>query len=148
MRHTFGSQEKHSEIWHTRSVTEAVSAVDKALRLATLPADTVVRRRERVATVKVIPFATTGSKIQATASAADGDLIGLTPFRPQSTALIQTRLPNTREGVLDKSAAITARRLQARGTTLQPSCAAATTRTRARASWRPASCRRQPVVRS
>ena len=85
--------------------------------MATLPAFAPVRPGQMVATIKIIPFAAPQAAVErclAIASEA-GPLVRVAPYRPLDVALIQTRLPGTKESMLDKTVAITAERITAAG---------------------------------
>ena len=90
------------------------NAVDEALTVATLPAPRPVREGEMLATIKVIPFAVPGELLER---ALDGlgpePAIRVAAFEPMDAAVIQTRLPATRETVLDKTSRVLRSRIEA-----------------------------------
>ncbi len=95
---------------------DALNQLDEAVTLATLPAYAEVKPKQMVATAKIIPFAAAAATIaQWRACAADGPLFRVAPYRGLEVALIQTRLPGTKETVLDKTVAVTAQRIDACG---------------------------------
>ncbi len=96
---------------------DALNLIDETLTLATVPRFEVVKRRQLVATVKVIPFAVPEGVVTAweTAARAASPVVAVKPFVPKSAALIQTRLPGTKESVLDKTVAVMRARLDALG---------------------------------
>lgn len=99
---------------------DAINLIDEALTLATLaPFETVVSR-QMVATVKVIPFAAPRQSLDRTVALAraGGPLLALHPFRPHEAALVATRLPGTKESVLDKTHEVLAARLASMGSRL------------------------------
>jgi molybdenum cofactor cytidylyltransferase len=96
---------------------DAVNRVHESLTVATLDAPVAVDRRQMLATVKVIPFAVTEGVLEAALAAAAPAAI-VHPFLPLRAALIQTRLPGTREAVLDKTARVLSARLEALGSAL------------------------------
>ena len=99
---------------HTR--IDRLNRLDEAVTIATLPAFAEVAPRQMVATVKIIPFAAPGAVVEAwRASAAEGPLLRVAPYRAMDVTLIQTRLPGTKETVLDKTVAVTAQRIRAAG---------------------------------
>jgi len=99
-----------------RTRIDQLNQLDEAVTLATLPAFADVRPKQMVATAKIIPFAASASIIeQWRASAAGGPLFEIAPYRGLEVALIQTRLPGTKETVLDKTVAVTAGRIGACG---------------------------------
>jgi molybdenum cofactor cytidylyltransferase len=94
---------------------DAVNRVHEALTVATLAPCVAVAPRQMLATVKVIPFAAPRDALDAALAAAAGELPALrvAPFRVLRAGLIQTRLPGTREEVLDKTARVLGARLDA-----------------------------------
>jgi molybdenum cofactor cytidylyltransferase len=75
-----------------------------------------------VATVKIIPYAAPEAAVKACAeiAARAGDaLIRVAPLRHEEVGLIQTRLPDMKDSVLDKTARITAARLDMLGSRLR-----------------------------
>ncbi len=93
---------------------DRINLVDEAITIATLPPLATVSARQMAATVKIIPFAAPRAALErCLAIAADGGpIIRRQPFRRHRAGLIQTRLPETREKVLDKSATILGARLE------------------------------------
>ncbi len=98
-----------------RSALDRVNLVDEAITVASLAPDTVVRRGQMVATVKIIPFAVPGSALDKCLSHAQtvGDVISVAPFRPQRAVLIQTEMADTATRMLDKTHQVVQRRLGA-----------------------------------
>ena len=90
------------------------NAVDEALTVATLPAPRAVREGEMLATVKVIPFAVPGEVLGRALACLDAEPpMRVAAFGPSTAAVIQTRLPQTKEAVLDKTARVIRTRLDA-----------------------------------
>jgi molybdenum cofactor cytidylyltransferase len=109
--------ESHGLLTVDAARIDAVNRVHECLTVATLAAPVAVDRRQMLATVKVIPFAVPEGVLgEALAAAAPGLVVH--PFLPLRAALIQTRLPGTRETVLDKTARVLAARLEALGSAL------------------------------
>jgi molybdenum cofactor cytidylyltransferase len=100
-----------------RARIDRLNLVDEAVTLGTLPAFASVRPGQMVATVKIIPFAAPQAAVErCVAIASDvGGLVRVAPYRPLDVALIQTRLPGTKESMLDKTVAVTAERITAAG---------------------------------
>ena len=94
---------------------QRTNRIDPAITVATLANHSVVRPGQMVATVKIIPFAVAGDKVdQARSELTAGDALRVHAFRVGfRIALIQTRVPGTRESVLDKTRETTASRLEA-----------------------------------
>jgi molybdenum cofactor cytidylyltransferase len=97
--------------------TDALNRIDEAITLATLPGFEAVQPGQMVATVKIIPFGVRKGALEAAIRLASepGPMLQVTAFRPLDVALIQTRLAGTKESVLDKTVAVTAKRLDAVG---------------------------------
>lgn len=95
-----------------RHLVDRLNAVDPAITLATLIDGAVVQAGQLVATVKIIPFATSRISLQqAKTVGRDGALIALAPFAAKRVGLIQTLLPGTNAKMLDKTSEVTKRRL-------------------------------------
>ncbi len=101
-----------------RAAVERLNLVDETITLATLEPDAVVKAKEMVATVKIIPFAVSGEAVRACAAVATKPIFHVAPFRPKRVALIQTRLPGLKESILDKTVEATRSRLAALDSTL------------------------------
>lgn len=95
---------------------DRLNLIDESLTVATLPPFEPVEPRRMVATVKVIPFAAPEAAVAAAEEV--GRLVRVAPFRRLRAALVQTRLPGTKESVLDKTVGATRDRLEALGCTL------------------------------
>ena len=90
------------------------NAVDEALTVATLSGPRAVREGEMLATVKVIPFAVAGTVLdRAVTCLGPEPAIRVVAFEPMETGVIQTRLPATKETVLDKTARVLRARIEA-----------------------------------
>jgi molybdenum cofactor cytidylyltransferase len=103
-----------------RVLVDRLNLVDETLTLATIEPYSVVAPKQMVATVKVIPFAVRERSVAAWLAevASAGPLIAVAPFSPRRVALIQTRLPGTKESMLDKTVETTRERLAGLGSTL------------------------------
>ena len=89
------------------------NAVDEALTVATLAGPRAVREGEMLATIKVIPFAVSGAVLgRALARLDTGAAIRVVAFGPMDVAVVQTRLPATRETVLDKTSRVLRSRIE------------------------------------
>ena len=91
------------------------NGVDEALTVATLPAPRAVREGEMLATIKVIPFAVPGDMLARalTGLGTKPRAIRVAAFEPFTAAIIQTRLPMTKESVLDKTSRVLRSRVEA-----------------------------------
>ncbi len=105
-----------------RDRLDRINRLDEAVTVATLREFAPVEPGQMVATVKIIPFAAPDTVLAAAekiaAESADAPILRVAPFRGRVVALIQTRLNGTKDGVLDKTAEVTAGRLAALGCTL------------------------------
>ncbi|NNG05979.1 MAG: molybdopterin-binding protein, partial [Inquilinus sp.] len=105
-----------------RERLDRINRIDESITIATLPQHEPVVPGQMVATVKIIPFAApeVGLSLSETVAAPDdlGPVIRVAPFRPRLAGLIQTRLSGTKSGVLDKTAQVTAARLDSLGLTV------------------------------
>jgi len=99
---------------------DTLNLIDEAMTVATVPGFEVVKPRQMVATIKVIPFAVAETVVAAceTAARKTTPLVSVRPFQPKSVAFIQTRLPGTKETVLDKTVTVMQARLDALGSKL------------------------------
>jgi molybdenum cofactor cytidylyltransferase len=100
---------------------DALNELDESVTVATLPPYARVTPRQMVATVKIIPYAAPRAAVDralAVAKASNQPMISVAPFKPMRAGLVQTRLPGTRDKVLDKAVSTTDRRLTSLGSTL------------------------------
>ncbi len=91
-----------------RAAVERLNLVDETITLATLEPDAIVKPKEMVATVKIIPFAVRSEAVRACAAVATQPIFYVAPFRAKRVALIQTRLPGLKESILDKTVEVDA----------------------------------------
>jgi len=100
---------------------DALNELDESVTVATLPPFARVEPRQMVATVKIIPYAaprTAVARAVEVAQSANRPLIAVAPFKAMRAGLVQTRLPGTRDKVLDKAVGTTTRRLTSLGSAL------------------------------
>jgi molybdenum cofactor cytidylyltransferase len=100
---------------------DALNELDESVTVATLPPFARVEPRQMVATIKIIPYAAPRTAVEravAVAKAANQPLVSVAPFRTMRAGLVQTRLPGTRDKVLDKAVGTTDKRLTSLGSTL------------------------------
>jgi len=100
---------------------DALNELDESVTVATLAPFARVTPRMMVATVKVIPYAaprTAVARAVDVAKSANQPLVSIAPFRPMRAGLVQTRLPGTRDKVLDKAVGTTGKRLTSLGGSL------------------------------
>ncbi len=95
---------------------DAINEVDEAVTLATLADYAAMEPDQMAATVKIIPFAVKRAQLDAClAVARQRPVLSFHPFRPRKVALIQTELAAMKPSLLDKTVAVTNRRLAAMG---------------------------------
>ena len=100
---------------------DLLNDLDESVTVATLPPYARVNPRQMVATVKIIPYGaprTAVSRAVEVAKAANQPMISVAPFQAMKAGLVQTRLPGTRDKVLDKAVNTTGSRLKSLGSTL------------------------------
>ena len=89
-----------------------LNEIDPALTLATLPDTTVLRAGEPAAAVKIIPFAVDAVLLERwEEQAVIMPPLHVSLFRPFRAVLLQTFMPDTKPGLLDKASSVTAERL-------------------------------------
>lgn len=94
----------------------AINEVDEAITLATLADYAAVELDQMAATVKIIPFAVPRERLDACLAVARGaPVLSFHPYRPRKVALIQTELAAVKPSLLEKTVAVTNRRLAAMG---------------------------------
>jgi len=90
---------------------DRVNAVDEAITVATLPHCRAVADGDMVATVKIIPFATESSTLEATLAAAPTSAIAVQPFKPMRIGVVSTTLPGLKPSTIAKTLRILEARL-------------------------------------
>ncbi len=102
---------------------DRINAVDESLTVGTLPDYSVVKTRDMVATIKVIPFAVPGALLDvAVALARQGPpAMTLHPFKPLRVGLVASELPGLKESVTQKTIEVTQARITALTGSLLPS---------------------------
>jgi molybdenum cofactor cytidylyltransferase len=94
--------------------------VDEAVTLGMVPRYEPVEPGQMIGTLKIIPFGVRNTIVDTCAEVAHhrGPLVGVLPFRPTPTGLVQTRLSGTKESVLDGTVETTGERLSKFGSAL------------------------------
>ncbi|MDA1356859.1 MAG: molybdopterin-binding/glycosyltransferase family 2 protein [Proteobacteria bacterium] len=84
---------------------DRINLVDEGMTIGTLAPYSQVESGQMVATVKVIPFALSRSIVETCLSIArqESPVMRFAPFRGRRVGFIQTRLPGTKESVLDST---------------------------------------------
>lgn len=98
-----------------RARLDRLNLVDEAITAATLAPFDVVEPKQLTATIKIIPFAVPGDRLEACLEIAEenGPIVRLHAFQRRQVGLVQTRLPGTKESVLDKTRQAVDQRLAA-----------------------------------
>ncbi|MDR2187758.1 MAG: molybdopterin-binding/glycosyltransferase family 2 protein [Azonexus sp.] len=97
---------------------DRLNQISETVTLATLPQHAGVRRNQRVATVKIIPFAIAPDCIAAWRQAATASPLRLAPLAACRAALIMGVSASTSERLLDLTVAATRLRLESMGSGL------------------------------
>jgi molybdenum cofactor cytidylyltransferase len=100
---------------------DALNELDESVTVATVPPFARVEPRQMVATVKIIPYGAPRAAVDRAvevAHSANRPLISVAPFRAMRAGLVQTKLPGTRDKVLDKAVGTTTKRLTSLGSSL------------------------------
>jgi molybdenum cofactor cytidylyltransferase len=107
----------HGLAVYDAALLDRINRIDEAITVAALPPFTPVEPRQMVATVKIIPFAVEGERLETCLAAIReaGGLLRVATFRPRRIGLVQTLLPGTRDRVLDKTVEVLSHRIEALG---------------------------------
>lgn len=99
---------------------DQVNLVDETITVATVEPFALVEPGQMVATVKIIPLAAPVEAVRACEALARGHPppVRIAALRSHRVGLVQTRLPGTKDSVLEKTVATTRARLEALGNTL------------------------------
>ncbi len=99
---------------------DRINLVDEALTVGSVPTLALVEPGQMVATVKVIPFAAPRAVVDRCVAIAEGHgpPLRVAAMRARRAGLVQTRLPGTRESVLDSTTGAVTTRLTALDCTL------------------------------
>ncbi len=94
-----------------RDAVHQFNSIDPSITVATLHDMARVNTRTLLATVKIIPFATSSANVSAASAAAQGAL-RLAPFSLRQASLIMTRTPGMKESLLAKGAQVVEQRIK------------------------------------
>ncbi|MEP3115039.1 molybdopterin-binding/glycosyltransferase family 2 protein [Nisaea sp.] len=99
---------------------DAFNLVDESITLGLVTPHQAVTRGQMIGTLKIIPFAVPESPVRIAEALASQDtpLLRVAPFQPRNTIMIQSRLPGTKESVLDSTLRVTSDRLDTLGSAL------------------------------
>lgn len=96
---------------------DAFNLVDESVTLAMVPPFQAVEAGQMIATLKIIPFGVPEDTVLLTEAIArrDTPMVRVAPFRPTRVGLVQSRLPGTKESVLNSTFEVTRARLHPMG---------------------------------
>jgi molybdenum cofactor cytidylyltransferase len=95
---------------------DRINAVDPDITLATLPAFAPVIADKMIATVKIIPFAVSGSaRDEAVAVARQAPLVRVASYKVRKVGVVSTVLPGLADKVIEKTLRVTTERLAPAG---------------------------------
>ncbi|MEP2186050.1 molybdopterin-binding protein, partial [Roseibium sp.] len=99
---------------------DGFNLVDETITLGLVSPYQAVTRGQMIGTLKIIPFAVPESPVRIAEALANQDtpLLRVAPFQPRNTIMIQSRLPGTKESVLDSTLRVTSDRLDTLGSAL------------------------------
>jgi molybdenum cofactor cytidylyltransferase len=89
---------------------DALNRVDDAITVATLPQWAPVTEGVMAATVKIIPFATSASALEAACAAGEG-AVAIAPYRPLKIGVVSTLLPGLKASTVNKTLGVLEARL-------------------------------------
>ena len=104
-----------------RNRLDRINLIDESATAATLEPFAEVKAGQMVATIKIIPFATTEAvlrRVEGVAASAEAPMLAVARFTAKRATLIQSTLPTVKPSVLDKTVGITEERLAERGASL------------------------------
>jgi molybdenum cofactor cytidylyltransferase len=101
-----------------KDTIDKLNRVDEAITFATLPAFKPVVAGEMIATVKIIPFAVSGTARDAALAGVAKPLLRVAPYRVRKVGVVSTLLPGLATKVIEKTLKITAERLAPAGATI------------------------------
>ena len=94
--------------------------VDPAITIATLPDHSAVRAGDMVATIKIIPLAVSRDRLDLAATVAGTrGILSVLDYRPAQVGVVATTLPSLKPSVVDKTARLLQRRLDASGSRIR-----------------------------
>ena len=92
---------------------DAFNLVDEAITLALVPPYQAVEEGQMIGTLKIISFAVSGDRVMLTEEIGrrEQSMVRLQPYQPTRVGLVQSRLPGTKDSVLDSTFEVTRSRL-------------------------------------
>jgi molybdenum cofactor cytidylyltransferase len=101
-----------------KDAIDRLNRVDEAITFATLPAFKPVVEGEMIATVKIIPFATSEGALKASLDVAAKPFIRVAPYKIKKVGIVSTVLPGLAPKVIEKTLRVTQERLAPAGATI------------------------------
>ena len=98
-----------------REAIDRLNRVDEEITFATLPAFKPVVEGEMIATVKIIPFATSEASLKAALAAASKPFVRVAPYTIKKIGVVSTLLPGLATKVVEKTLRVTEARLAPAG---------------------------------
>jgi molybdenum cofactor cytidylyltransferase len=97
---------------------DQLNRIDEAITFATLPAFKPVVEGEMIATVKIIPFATSQAALGDALALAKQPFIEVAPYKIKKIGVVSTLLPGLATKVVEKTLRVTQERLAPAGATI------------------------------
>jgi molybdenum cofactor cytidylyltransferase len=101
-----------------KEAIDSLNRVDEAITFATLPAFKPVVEGEMIATVKIIPFATSEASLKGALAAAGKPFIRVAPYTIKKVGVVSTLLPGLAVKVVEKTLRVMQDRLTPAGASI------------------------------
>ena len=101
-----------------KEAIDRLNRIDEAITFATLPAFKPVVEGEMIATVKIIPFATSEVSLKAALAMAAKPFVRVAPYKIKKVGVVSTLLPGLATKVVEKTLRVTQDRLAPAGATI------------------------------
>lgn len=82
---------------------DRINIIDESVTVATLPPFQKILAGDMAATVKIIPFAISGSILDQAVASADEAPLRIAPFQPLRVGVVSTLLPGLRASIVEKT---------------------------------------------
>ena len=101
-----------------KDAIDRLNRIDEAITFATLPAFKPLVEGEMIATVKIIPFATSEASLKAALAVAGKPFVRVAPYKIKKVGIVSTLLPGLATKVVEKTLRVTEARLAPAGATI------------------------------
>jgi molybdenum cofactor cytidylyltransferase len=101
-----------------REAVDRLNRIDEAVTFATLSAFKPVVEGEMIATVKIIPFATSQATLDSALAVTAKPFIRVAPYKIKKVGVVSTLLPGLSPKVVDKTLRVTQERIAPAGATI------------------------------